>query len=128
LNLEEQLNAIEQSVKFDCPVVENNPELQVLLDEFLDVFRNSFPEGLPPQRDVDHVIDTQNQAPSNRNAYELSVIQLEDQTKQIDALLSRYLIQGSTSPWGTPVPFICKPKTDKWRMCIDYRALNHKTI
>jgi len=67
-NLEEQLNAIEQSLESDRSVVENNPELQVLLD----VFRNLLPEAL--RRDVDHVIGTHNEAPSNRNAYELSVV------------------------------------------------------
>jgi hypothetical protein len=71
-NPEGQLDAIEQSLESDRSVVENNPELQVLLDESLDVFRNSLPEGL--WRDVDHVIDTHNEAPSNRNAYELSVV------------------------------------------------------
>ena len=46
----------------------------------------------------------------------------------MDALLRRGLIRASTSPWGAPVLFVRKPKTDEWRMCIDYRALNHKTI
>ena len=74
-NPEEQLNAIEQSVESDRSVVEKNPELQVLLDEFLDVFGNTLLEGLPPRRDVLYrIIDTQNEVTSNRNAYELSAV------------------------------------------------------
>ena len=125
---EEELNAIEEcTAESDHPIVEN-PEVQAVLDEYPDVFRNTLPDGLPPQRSVDHQIETQNESLSNRNAYQLSVIQLEEQTKQVDALLRRGLIRESTSPWGAPVLFVRKPKTDEWRMCIDYRALNHKTI
>ena len=78
---------------------------------------------------MDHEISTGNKPPSNRNAYPLSVVQLEVETKQIQALLKRGLIRESTSPWGAPVLFVRKPKTPgEWRMCIDYRALNTKTI
>jgi hypothetical protein len=85
---EEQLNAIEKFIEPDYSVVvETNPELQAELDEFSDVFRNSLPQGLRPQWDVDHVINPQQEPLSNQNAYQLSVIQLEEQTKQIDALL-----------------------------------------
>jgi len=100
-----------------------------LLDEFLDVFREELPDGLPPKRDVDHVIDTGTEQPSNRNAYPLSVQQLQEEARQIEGLLKHQLIRESTSPWGAPVLFVRKPKTPgEWRMCIDYRALNNKTV
>ena len=55
--------------------------------------------------------------------------QLEEQTRQVEKLLLRGLIRESTSPWGAPVLFVAKPKTPgEWRMCIDYRALNSKTL
>ena len=106
-----------------------DPELRKLLDEFRDVFKDELPDGLPPKRAVDHEINTGNEAPANRNAYPLSVVQLEEQTKQIDNLFKWGLIRESTSPWGAPVLFVRKPKVPgEWRMCIDYRALNHKTL
>jgi hypothetical protein len=41
-------------------------------------------------------------------------------------MLDQGLIQESASPWGFPVLFAKKPE-GKWRMCIDYRALNAVT-
>jgi len=56
-------------------------KLQDLLDEFQDVFRHELPDGLPPRRSVDHVIDTGSEKLVNRNAYQLSVQQLEEQVR-----------------------------------------------
>ena len=91
------------------------------MGEFRDVFREDLPAGLPPNRAVDHVINTGNEQPSNCNAYQLSVSQLEEQTRQVEKLLLRDLIRESTSPWGALVLFVAKPKPPgEWRMCIDY--------
>lgn len=62
-------------------------ELQELLNEYRDVWKNELPDGLPPKRAVDHGIDTGVEKPVNRNAYPLSVVQLQEQTKQIEVLL-----------------------------------------
>jgi len=124
-----QLNTMEESSSQVAGLAGDDKEMQEVIDEYPDVSRNDFPDGLPPRRDVDHVIDTGTEQPSNRNAYPLSVQQLEEQTKQVERLFNRRLIQESTSPWGAPVLFVRKPKTPgEWRMCIDYRALNNKTV
>ena len=99
------------------------------MQEFKDVFRDELWNGLPLKQVVDHEINTGNKPPSNQNAYPLSVVQLEEQTKEINNLFKRRLIQESTSSWGAPVLFIRKPKVSgEWRMCIDYRALNQKML
>ena len=85
------------------------------------------PKGLPPKRVVDHAIDTGDHNPVNKNAYQLSVLKLQEQTRQIEELLKKGLIRESVSPWGAPVLFVPK-KTGEWRMCIDYRMLNSKTL
>ena len=67
-------------------VADLSKELQDLLDGFRDVFRNELPDELPPRRGVDHAIDTGNERPVNRNAYQLSVQQLDEQARQIEKL------------------------------------------
>jgi hypothetical protein len=99
-----------------------------LLEEYKDCLREDLPEGLPPVRDIDHAIETGEERPSNRNAFPLSEKQLCEQTKQVEALLKRGLIRESISPWGAPVLFVAKKTPGEWRMCIDYRALNARTI
>jgi len=102
-------------------------KLERLLKEYKDIFQEELPDGLPPKRAVDHAIETGDASPINRNAYPLSVEQLREQTKQIEELLRKGLIRESVSPWGAPVLFVPK-KTGEWRMCIDYRMLNSKTL
>lgn len=33
----------------------DDKEMQVVLNEFRDVFKDELPDGLPPRRDIDHV-------------------------------------------------------------------------
>jgi len=106
----------------------DNPAIKGLLQEFSDVLREDLPEGLPPERDLDHAIETGVERPSNRNAFLLSEQQLREQTKQVEELLKRGLIRESSSPWGAPVLFVAKKTPGEWRMCIDYRALNARTL
>jgi hypothetical protein len=77
---------------------------------------------------VDHEINTGSEAPLNKNAYALSVQQLREQTKQVEDLLKRGVLRESVSPWGAPVRFVAKKVPGEWRMCVDYRALNAKTL
>src|SRR5436305_374185 len=103
-------------------------ELKQLLGEYKDIFREESPEGLPPKRALDHEINTGSESPANKNAHPLSVQQLREQTKQVEYLLKRGFIRESVSPWGAPVLFVAKKVPGEWRMCIDYRALNAKTL
>ena len=102
-------------------------ELDKKLGPLLKCFRTELPDEMPPQRWVDHEIDTGDAKPINRPTYSLSVSQLEEQEKQIQYLLSHGLVQPSKSAWGAPVIFVRK-KGGEWRMCIDYRALNNVTV
>ena len=102
-------------------------DLEATLKEFKDVFPNKLPYGPPPKRVVDHDIETTPGAtPPHKSPYRLSVTELDELKRQVDNLLEQGWIRPSTSPYGAPVLFIPK-KDGKWRLCIDYRALNKIT-
>src|SRR5665213_1734090 len=104
----------------------NEPAVQSLLAKFHDCFREELPDHLPPSRGYEHHIDTGDAPPINLNSYPMSPVHLQEQSKQIAQMLKQGLIQESSSPWGFPVLFVKKPE-GKWRMCIDFRALNAVT-
>ena len=96
--------------------------LQHLLGKYRNVFKD-LPDGLPPDRGVQHTISlTANETPF-KHPYRLSPIELEEAKRQIADLLAKGFIQPSQSPFGAPILFVQK-KDGSLRMCIDYRALN----
>ena len=116
----EQLNA------FPRLLARGSKAIRKVVKGFADIFREELPPELPPTRDYEHTIDTGDAAPINLNAYPLSQAHLDEQTRQISQMQAQGLIQESSSPWGFPVLFVKKPE-GKWRMCIDFRALNAVT-
>ena len=65
--------------------------------------------------------------PPNKPPYRLSPKEHEELQAQIEDLLAQGHIRPSASPYGAPVLFVPK-KDGRWRMCVDYRALNRQTI
>ena len=102
-------------------------ELDEKLGGLRRILRQELPDKLPPKRAVEHSIDTNQAAPTNRAAYSLSQVQLLEQRRQILELMNKGLIRPSSSPWGSPVLFV-KKSDNTWRMCVDYRALNSVTV
>lgn len=104
----------------------NNEFWKTVIEQYPTVFQDGLP-GLPPDRGFEHVIDTQNSKPINRQAYRMSPGELDELKKQLRDLLSLGLIRPSSSPYGLPVLFVRKQDGSK-RMCVDYRALNKVTV
>ena len=103
-------------------------ELQGLLKEYEDIFPEQLPKGRPPKRIVEFEIKTEEGAtPPNKPPYRLSPKEHEELQAQIEDLLAQGHIRPSSSPYGAPVLFVPK-KDGRWRMCVDYRALNRQTI
>lgn len=96
-----------------------------ILKQFDDAFKEELP-GLPPERDVEHVIDTGDAEPINKAPFKMSPRELDELREELKELLDLGLIRPSSSPWGTSVLFV-KKKDGSMRLCIDYRALNAVT-
>ncbi|XP_060210616.1 uncharacterized protein LOC132637560 [Lycium barbarum] len=99
-----------------------------LLQDFVDVFPEEMPSGLPPLRGIEHQIDfvPGSQIP-NKPAYRCNLEDTKELQRQVDELLSKGLVRERLSPCAVPV--ILVPKKDgTWRMCVDCRAVNKITV
>ena len=112
----------------DTSQLMHDAELGSLLDEFQDVFMDSLPEGLPPERNIGHPIVLEPGAkPPFKHPYRMSPRELTKARSRIADFLGRGHAQKSASPFSSPVVFIRK-KDDSLRMCVDYRQLNSLTV
>ena len=100
------------------------PDIETIVAEFQDVFPDTLPGGLPPDRGDAMKIETDPTAdPPFKPVIRLSIAELDELRKQLDELLEKKFIKPSTSPYGAPVLFVRK-KDGTLRMCVDYRGLN----
>src|SRR5271168_4007044 len=105
---------------------ENPPDW--IQKEFVDIFLDGLPPGMPPTRKVVHEIPLHPESsPQFKGIFRLSPVELQELRKQLDGLLKDGKVSPSTSPYGAPVLFT-KKKDGGFRMCIDYRALNSQTV
>lgn len=112
----------------------NNPQqsfnstAKKLLEEFADVFPETLPNELPPQRSIDYTIElVPGEEPPSKPIYRLSYKEMTELKSQLANLLQKGFVRPSISPYGAPVLFVHK-KEGTLRLCIDYRALNKITI
>jgi hypothetical protein len=76
---------------------------------------------------IEHTIDTSDAKPSNSRAYRQAPAMANIINETIERLLKTGAIRPSNSPWASPIVLVKKPGINKWRMCIDYRAVNEVT-
>ncbi|PKA48222.1 RNA-directed DNA polymerase like [Apostasia shenzhenica] len=114
LNSEANLNNYQQSA------------LYTLLEQYSDIFLE--PTGLPPTRQQDHrIILQEGTNPISIRPYRYPALQKTAIEKLIYELKDAGVIQDSASPFSSPVVLV-KKKDGSWRLCINYRELNSKTI
>jgi hypothetical protein len=86
------------------------------------------PPAVPPDRGFEHIIELEGGAKPIINTTYRHLKKYKDETeKAIKELLDMGHIRLSTSPFASSVVLV-KKKDGTMRMCIDFRALNKKTI
>jgi len=107
--------------------VHYTPEIKEILDKHHKVF-GPIPLGVPPDRGFEHIIELEEGAKlvittpykhPKKYKYEIE--------NAIKELLDMGHIQPNSSPFASSVVLV-KNNDGTVRMCIDYRALNKKTI
>ncbi len=104
-----------------------NEQLWVIIKEFQFIFRLTLSDKLSSKQMFKHSINISDIKSVNINAYFLSQLQLNKQTKQITELMNKDLICKFINSWGFLILFV-KKKKNIWWICIDYRALNNVTV
>lgn len=109
--------------------IQHDAIIQDLIVSYPTVFTDTPIYGGSQIQSHHEVIPLQTDArPPYRPMFRYSPLEIAEMEKQIKELLELGYIQPSTSPYGAPVLFVKKPRSDKLRMCIDYRAINKLTI
>ena len=79
-----------------------------------------------------HTIITTDEIPINTKQYRFPHIHKNEIETQVSSLLNSNIIQPSASPYNSPVWIVPKKSNSsgesRWRMVIDYRKLNEKTV
>lgn len=112
----------------------NKEEKQKLL-ELVSNYKSTFylkSEKLTFGNTIKHKIDTRDDIPIHAKSYRYPYALKQEVQRQIQDLLRQGIIRPSRSPWSSPI-WVVPKKLDasgqkKWRLVIDYRKLNDKTI
>jgi hypothetical protein len=103
------------------------PEIHKIIDKHSKVF-GPIPPGVPPDRGFYHIIELEEGAkPVITMPYRHPKKYKDEIEKTIKELLDMGHIRPSSSPFASSV-VLDKKKDETMRMCIDFRALNKKTI
>nr|CAH7733188.1 unnamed protein product [Callosobruchus chinensis] len=101
-------------------------KLLLLLNKYRDGFAQNMNE-LGKIKGVEMKINLTDDKPVTYRPYRLSFSEREKVREIVNSLMSADIIQESNSPYASPV-ILVKKKNDETRMCIDFRAINAKTI
>ncbi|XP_074298515.1 uncharacterized protein LOC141629403 [Silene latifolia] len=126
------LEGLSPSLDFDChaltATIDNqHPVLGQLLEQYRRVFDE--PKSIPPVKGIfDHKIPLmQGSEPVSIRPYRYPLVKRDIIEKLIQEMLESGTIQPSSSHFASPVVLVGK-KDGTWRLCVDYRELNRKTV
>ncbi|XP_075990295.1 uncharacterized protein LOC142985939 [Anticarsia gemmatalis] len=100
--------------------------LYYLLQSYRDCFATNLNE-IGCATDFKMKIELLDHKPIIYRPYRLSHSEREQVREMIDELLQNDIIQESTSDYASPILMV-KKKSGEMRLCVDFRALNNKTV
>ena len=126
-----KLDNISELIRLGHLNSEEKFHLLKLCKKYSDIFYKE-DDTLTFTNKVKHGIPTSNDNPIYTKSYRYPYVHKEEVKRQIEDMLEQGIIRPSYSPWSSPV-WIVPKKADasgrqKWRLVIDYRKLNEKTI
>lgn len=111
--------------------MEEKTAITKLLKEYADVFHVD-DNKLTFTNQIKHAIRTNDEIPIYAKTYRYPEVKKKEVRTQTTKMLLQNIIRPSNSPWSSPI-WIVPQKLNasgkqKWRIVIDYRKLNEKTI
>ena len=83
---------------------------------------------LPPVKSHDHkTVLKDGTNPVLVRPYRYPLFQKNAIEELVNEMLKKGVIRPSSSPFSAPVVLV-KKKDNSWRLCVDYRAINEKTV
>ena len=104
---------------------EERQQMYHVLVEYVDLFAER-PNDFGRTSKIKHTINTGDAQPLRQQARRLPPYQREEARRLLSDMLSKDVIQRSSSPWASPVVLVGK-KDGSIRFCIDYRKVNSIT-
>lgn len=110
---------------------EERTQILKLCNKFKDIFHTE-ESKLTFTNQIKHEIKTTDEIPVHAKSYRFPHVHKPEIQKQINQMLNDGIIRQSSSPWSSPI-WIVPKKLDasgkqKWRIVVDYRKINEKTI
>jgi hypothetical protein len=106
-----------------------DPRVRMLVQSYPTVFTDTPPKG-GSKIEAEHecIPLLEGAKPTFRPMFRYSPLEMAELERRIKELLDNGYIQPSTSPYGAPVLFVKKPRSEELRLVIDYRQLNKLTL
>ena len=113
-----------------CPEIDATPSQRARLQALLNKYSHAFAKDdldVGYTNIIEHRIRTKDEIPTTAAYRTIPPHQLAEVKSHIQKLLSQNVITKSYSPYSAPVVIVRKKNGDL-RLCVDFRALNSKTI
>lgn len=110
---------------------EEKTKLMKIIEEYQPTFYIEG-ESLSNTTEIKHTIYTKDDFPVYQKSYRYPHCHKEEVSNQIQKMLTEGIIRPSNSPWNSPIWVVPKKRDasgqQKWRIVVDYRKLNAKTV